>query len=134
MTAGQHATSYLAKLIATDSTPGRERAIIELACREMQSLGYRHVHVDGAGNAIGSIGSGFPKVLVDCHVDTIPLHAAEAWTHDPFGAEVSHGRMYGLGACDMKASVASATQASSGCKPYLREVARWCSSARSLRR
>ncbi|HWE12894.1 MAG TPA: M20/M25/M40 family metallo-hydrolase, partial [Solirubrobacteraceae bacterium] len=109
MTAGHAATSYLARLIAAESTPGGERAIIELVGQEMRSLGYRDVHVDGAGNAVGSIGSGFPTVLVDCHVDTIPLHAAEAWTHDPFGAEVSQGRMYGLGACDMKASVAAAT-------------------------
>jgi acetylornithine deacetylase/succinyl-diaminopimelate desuccinylase-like protein len=46
-------------------------------------------------------------VLVDCHLDTIPLHARERWTHDPLGAEIAGGRLYGLGSCDMKGSAAA---------------------------
>jgi putative selenium metabolism hydrolase len=63
--------------------------------------------VDEAGNAVGRIGSGRPVVLVDCHLDTIPLHGRELWTHDPLAADVADGRLYGLGACDMKGSAAA---------------------------
>ena len=40
------------------------------------------------------------------HIDVVPLGAAE-WSVDPFGAEIADGRLYGRGATDMKAGVAS---------------------------
>ena len=41
------------------------------------------------------------------HVDVVPVGDAAAWTHDPFGAEVLDGVMYGRGATDMKSGVAA---------------------------
>lgn len=41
------------------------------------------------------------------HTDVVPVGDAAAWTHDPFGAEVADGWMYGRGACDMKSGVAA---------------------------
>lgn len=41
-----------------------------------------------------------------CHMDTMP--AGEGWTHPPFGAEIADGKLYGRGACDMKAGLAAA--------------------------
>jgi acetylornithine deacetylase len=41
------------------------------------------------------------------HVDVVPVDAAGRWSHDPFGAAVSDGRMWGRGACDMKAGLAA---------------------------
>jgi len=41
------------------------------------------------------------------HTDVVPVGDAAAWTHDPFGAEVKDGFMYGRGACDMKSGVAA---------------------------
>jgi succinyl-diaminopimelate desuccinylase len=40
------------------------------------------------------------------HFDVVP--ASRGWTRDPFGAEVADGRIYGRGACDMKAGIAAA--------------------------
>jgi succinyl-diaminopimelate desuccinylase len=40
------------------------------------------------------------------HVDVVPLGSA-AWTHDPFGAEIIDGRLYGRGSSDMKSGVAA---------------------------
>jgi succinyl-diaminopimelate desuccinylase len=37
----------------------------------------------------------------------VPVGDAEAWTYDPFGAEIRDGFMYGQGACDMKSGVAA---------------------------
>jgi len=46
------------------------------------------------------------RTIVLCgHVDTVPV--GEGWTHDPFAAEIESGRLYGRGACDMKAGVAA---------------------------
>ncbi|MEO8242694.1 MAG: succinyl-diaminopimelate desuccinylase [bacterium] len=41
------------------------------------------------------------------HTDVVPVGDATAWTHDPFGAEVVEGWMYGRGATDMKSGVAA---------------------------
>jgi succinyl-diaminopimelate desuccinylase len=41
------------------------------------------------------------------HVDVVPVGDLAAWTHDPFGAEVVDGWMYGRGATDMKSGVAA---------------------------
>ena len=45
------------------------------------------------------------RILLTGHIDTVPV--GEGWTRDPFGAEVSGGRLYGRGACDMKAGLAA---------------------------
>ncbi|KUP93250.1 succinyl-diaminopimelate desuccinylase [Tritonibacter horizontis] len=41
------------------------------------------------------------------HTDVVPVGDAAAWTHDPFGAEVVDGVMYGRGTTDMKSGVAA---------------------------
>lgn len=41
------------------------------------------------------------------HTDVVPLGDAQAWTHDPFGAEIIDGFLYGRGATDMKSGVAA---------------------------
>lgn len=105
------AADFLAALVRTESTPGREQEAIGLAAAEMTGLGYDEVTVDDHGNLLGRIGrdggGGRPVLVLDGHIDTIPLYAAEQWEHSAFGAEVSDGRLYGLGAVDMKAGVAA---------------------------
>ena len=41
------------------------------------------------------------------HTDVVPVGDAAAWTHDPFGAEIRDGWLYGRGATDMKSGVAA---------------------------
>jgi succinyl-diaminopimelate desuccinylase len=41
------------------------------------------------------------------HTDVVPVGDRAAWTHDPFGAAVVDGWMYGRGATDMKSGVAA---------------------------
>lgn len=41
------------------------------------------------------------------HTDVVPVGDREAWTHDPFGAEIVDGVLYGRGATDMKSGVAA---------------------------
>lgn len=49
---------------------------------------------------------GAPKVLLNCHLDTVP--AAPSWSRDPFELLVDEeaGRAVGLGACDIKGAAA----------------------------
>ena len=50
-----------------------------------------------------------PTVHLNGHFDVVP--AGAGWTVDPFGGIVRDGRIYGRGACDMKAGIAAAVYA-----------------------
>jgi succinyl-diaminopimelate desuccinylase len=50
-----------------------------------------------------------PLVHVNGHYDVVP--AGSGWTEDPFAGTVRDGRIYGRGACDMKAGIAAALYA-----------------------
>ena len=41
------------------------------------------------------------------HTDVVPVGDRAGWQHDPFGAEIANGMIYGRGACDMKGSIAA---------------------------
>jgi putative selenium metabolism hydrolase len=100
---------FATELARTPSVSGSERAAVELAAARFRALGFDDVEIDRAGNAVGYIGSGSgPRLLIDGHIDTIPLHSAERWTVDPFGGRIIDGRLFGLGICDQKASIAAA--------------------------
>ena len=51
-------------------------------------------------------GSGGGRSLVlNAHIDTVPIEAVDTWKHPPFGGVIEGGRVYGRGACDDKAGV-----------------------------
>lgn len=50
-----------------------------------------------------------PALVFICHMDTVVK--GEGWTKNAFGAEVSDGKIWGRGACDMKSGLASALTA-----------------------
>jgi succinyl-diaminopimelate desuccinylase len=66
-----------------------------------------HPRINVVGSRRGS-GPG-PVVHLNGHFDVVP--AGEGWTVDPFGGEVSDGKIWGRGTCDMKAGLAAALYA-----------------------
>ena len=48
-----------------------------------------------------------PTLVLAGHTDVVPTGPREAWRHDPFGAVIDDGQLYGRGASDMKSSVAA---------------------------
>lgn len=54
---------------------------------------------------------GGPSLMLCGHTDTSDWQGrpfrAEEWTHDPFGGDIVDGKLYGLGAINMKAGVAA---------------------------
>ncbi len=55
-------------------------------------------HVAGTRRGRG----GGRSLLLNAHVDTVAPGDPAAWSHDPLGGEVSNGKLYGRGSCDMK--------------------------------
>jgi succinyl-diaminopimelate desuccinylase len=64
----------------------------------------RHPRLNVIGTRHGR--SARPLVHLNGHFDVVP--AGDGWTVDPFGGEVRDGRVWGRGACDMKAGLAAA--------------------------
>ena len=58
-------------------------------------------------NVISMIDSGNPgpTLYFNGHLDTVKL--CQGWTKDPYGGEIEDGRVYGLGALDMKGGCAA---------------------------
>ncbi len=61
-------------------------------------------------NLIATLGSGPGGLVLAGHTDTVPYDAGR-WRYDPFGGVVADGRIYGLGAADMKSFLALAIAA-----------------------
>ncbi len=94
-------------LIRAPSPSGAESPAVDVlldACRE---LGFDTAERDAAGNAIAAIERGDgPTVMLNGHLDTVPVGDESAWPHPPLEAVVADGRVWGRGTSDMKSSVA----------------------------
>ena len=63
-------------------------------------------------------GTGRPYLLFAGHTDVVPPGDAGRWAHDPFGAVVQNGELFGRGAVDMKGGIACMMAAALG---FIRE-------------
>lgn len=88
-------TRYLAQLL---SAAGYECRLVEFAPRRATLV----ARIGGRPDK--------PPICFTGHVDVVPLGSAE-WSHDPFGAEIVDGKLYGRGSSDMKSGVAAFTAA-----------------------
>lgn len=63
----------------------------------------------GRPNCIIRLDGGLPgpTLLFEGHTDVVTPGDPEEWTHDPFGAEMVGGRIYGRGSADMKGGLAA---------------------------
>jgi acetylornithine deacetylase len=51
------------------------------------------------------------SLIFDGHIDTMPPGDLSLWSENPWNATVRNGRVYGLGACDMKAGLTASALA-----------------------
>ena len=94
-------------LIRIPSLSSREGAVIERVREEMTALGFDEVTIDPMGNCLGRLGNGSRVVALDGHIDTVDVGDPAQWRHDPFGAELKDGILYGRGTSDMKGGLAA---------------------------
>jgi succinyl-diaminopimelate desuccinylase len=113
----------------TGNPPGNESRVADILEIRLRAAGFDTERIEiaaGRANIIAKWGNGPGKTLVfHGHMDTIP--AGQGWSHDPHGAVIENGRLYGRGACDMKGGLASMVVAlerlkKSGWKPHGRLI------------
>ncbi|CAM3486959.1 ArgE/DapE family deacylase [Aeromicrobium ponti] len=90
---------------------GNEEKVAQFTADYLKGLGIE-VHIEevepGRPNVIGIVDSGRPgkTLLFEGHTDVVTEGDRDAWTHDPFSAEIINGRMYGRGTNDTKGNLA----------------------------
>jgi acetylornithine deacetylase/succinyl-diaminopimelate desuccinylase family protein len=95
----------------TVNPPGDEGLASELLVEALRGAGLAAT-VDnnpetGRPNVVGHFDTGVPgpHLVFNAHVDVVP--PGSGWTHDPYGAEIVDGVMYGRGAADTKGGLAA---------------------------
>jgi acetylornithine deacetylase len=122
--------AFLAELTRFPSTRGNERGAQDFMAAEMASRGYSvdrwRIDVDEiralpgfspvlgpyedavnvVGTRVGTSGKG-RSLILNGHIDVVPEGPHEMWDSPPYAPRVDDGWMYGRGAGDMKAGLAS---------------------------
>ncbi|CAM3226832.1 M20 family metallopeptidase [Brevibacillus invocatus] len=92
---------------------GNEERVALFVADYLRNMGlqvYYEEVVPGRPNVIAIYDSGKPgkTLLFEAHTDVVTEGDRDAWSYDPFGAEMFGGRIYGRGACDTKGNLAAA--------------------------
>jgi len=105
-------------MIRRRALSGQEKNKAEFIESVMKALGYDEVVTDAMGNVIGRIrlGKGGIRILFEGHMDHVDIPDLSKWTHDPYGAEVENGRLYGRATTDMTGNLAAMIHAASHVK------------------
>lgn len=109
------AVSLCRELIRRPSVSGEEKEAAAALQQSMEQLGFTSVNIDRYGNVIGIIEGDEPGpcVLLDGHIDTVPVVDEAEWSVPPFEGLIKDNRIYGRGASDMKGAVAAMAAAAS---------------------
>ena len=123
-------TALLATLVRFPSLLGQEAAAQDFIDGLFQGMGLKTVrfsvsdaelsHLPGYSPSVGRwqrhdnvVGTHQPReaqgrsLILNGHIDVVPVGAEELWSAPPFQPVIENGRMYGRGAGDMKAGIAA---------------------------
>lgn len=87
--------------------PGNEERAADLIRPILTELGFEvgeYTEIEGRPNLVARLrGSGEgPTLLMNAHLDVVPVNEPGKWPCDPFAAEIIDGKLYGRGAVDHK--------------------------------
>ena len=100
-----------ARLVRCPSVTPEDGGALPLLQDLLESAGFDCTRVDrnGTPNLFARWGQrGHVRTFgFNGHTDVVPIGRRGDWTHDPFGAEIVDGFLYGRGSTDMKSGVAA---------------------------
>lgn len=114
--AGAHLAGLTAKFVAIPSVNGEhpESALVDVIADELDPFGFDLYRVGDESRPSLAAVIGTSKddrtrgLVLNGHLDTVPVDDPEEWLHPPFAGVIDGGRVYGRGACDMKGGLAVA--------------------------
>ena len=114
MSAVVDAVELARALIRCPSVTPEDGGSQETLARALESLGFvcHRMTFEASGtpdvkNLYARLGAASPNFCFAGHTDVVPVGDPDAWTADPFGAEIRDGVLYGRGAADMKGAIAA---------------------------
>ena len=114
MSAVVDAVELARALIRCPSVTPEDGGSQETLARALESLGFvcHRMTFEASGtpdvqNLYARLGTASPNFCFAGHTDVVPVGDPDAWTADPFGAEIRDGVLYGRGAADMKGAIAA---------------------------
>ncbi|MCR9255320.1 MAG: M20/M25/M40 family metallo-hydrolase [Alphaproteobacteria bacterium] len=107
---GEAIIDFLQDLLRAPSPnpPGNTLDVARVVRDYLKAQGLEHRVIDPhpeMPNIVASFEGAAPgrHLVLNGHMDVFPVSEdRHGWSHDPWGAEISQGRLYGRGACDMK--------------------------------
>lgn len=99
--------SFLRDLIAIPSPSCKEADVVDRIIIEMEALNFDEAFIDRFGNVVGRIGSGPKQLVYDSHIDTVGIGDIDSWSYDPYIGKVENETVFGRGASDNKAAIAT---------------------------
>ena len=118
------AVAFLRQVVQAESTQGRERRAQETVAEYLRRIGLEvdvwepdagqlaaspffcssRSNFAGSPNVVGlwKGAGGGRSIILNGHIDVVPVGDRSQWRHDPWAGEVADGRMYGRGITDMK--------------------------------
>lgn len=103
------------QLIRIPSYSGQEDKLVYKLKEVFEQYNFDEIYVDEYGSIIAKIKGKHqgPKILLDAHIDTVPVPDTTKWKHDPFDGEIEDGKIYGRGTSDMKGALSAMIAAGS---------------------
>ncbi|OFZ49111.1 MAG: selenium metabolism hydrolase [Bdellovibrionales bacterium RIFOXYB1_FULL_37_110] len=98
---------FLRDMIKIPSESAQEREVIQRIKKEMEKVGFDEIKIDEMGNILGRVGKGKKIIAMDAHIDTVGVGDRNAWKWDPYEGKLENGVIYGRGASDQEAGMAS---------------------------
>jgi acetylornithine deacetylase/succinyl-diaminopimelate desuccinylase-like protein len=115
--ASDEVIEHLRALVRCDTSnpPGNETAAAEYLAGVLRAAGVEARVIEsapGRGNVVARLCAGdaanpSDALLLHAHLDVVPARASDGWTHPPFAGDLADGYVWGRGALDNKAAVAS---------------------------
>lgn len=108
------AISLAQALIRRPSVTPIDAGALDLVASVLERMGFavKRLRFEDQGSApvenlYARIGTEAPHFCFAGHTDVVPAGESAHWRHDPFGATIADGTLYGRGAADMKSAIAA---------------------------
>ncbi|MDY6789512.1 MAG: M20 family metallopeptidase [Candidatus Nanohaloarchaea archaeon] len=106
---GEDVESLVKDLVAINSVSGNEEELANYLHDYLEAQGVETINQDG--NVVVELKNGSDKALhFNAHMDTVDADP-DKWEYSPWSPTVEDGRIYGLGASDVKGSIAALIKA-----------------------
>ncbi|MCC6224477.1 MAG: M20/M25/M40 family metallo-hydrolase [Thermoleophilia bacterium] len=121
------AVALTCELVRIPSVQGEEGEIARYLQARMERMGFDDVYLQDAlpdrPNVVGVVDSGRPgpTLVLTGHIDTKPV--CVGWSGDPYSGRLEDGKVHGHAVMDMKAGVATLTEATAA---LARDRSLWC--------